>query len=217
MFSLLYGFWQALFRKVEFHILILGLDRAGKTSLLEQLKGIFTGMEPLPPGKIPPTVGLNIGRMQIKGRKVLFWDLGGQTGLRAIWEKYYAEAHGLVYVVDAAEPERFDESRGVLQTLMANPEVAGAPLLLLANKQDAEGALPAHEVEARLELPQLLLQVQPQALQHSRRWHCWARPNRRPWPPGVQRQARPRSCYPLCRLRRAAQRARRARDATRRH
>ena len=116
MFSLLYGFWQALFRKVEFHILILGLDRAGKTSLLEQLKGIFTGMEPLPPGKIPPTVGLNIGRMQIKGRKVLFWDLGGQTGLRAIWEKYYAEAHGLVYVVDAAEPERFDESRGVLQT-----------------------------------------------------------------------------------------------------
>ena len=115
-------------------------------------------MEPLPPGKIPPTVGLNIGRMQIKGRKVLFWDLGGQTGLRAIWEKYYAEAHGLVYVVDAAEPERFDESRGVLQTLMANPEVAGAPLLLLANKQDAEGAVPAHEVEARLELPQLLLQ-----------------------------------------------------------
>ena len=158
MFSLLYGFWQALFRKVEFHILLLGLDRAGKTSLLEQLKGIFTGREPLPPGKIPPTVGLNIGRMQIKGRKVLFWDLGGQTGLRAIWEKYYAEAHGLVYVVDAAEPERFDESRGVLQTLMANPEVAGAPLLLLANKQDAEGAVPAHEVEARLELPQLLLQ-----------------------------------------------------------
>ena len=156
MFSLIVGFWQAFFRKVEFQVLILGLDGAGKTTMLEQMKAIFLGI--MPASKIPPTVGLNIGRMQVNRAKLILWDLGGQTSLRAIWEKYYAEAHGLVYVVDAAEPERFDESRGVLQTLMANPEVAGAPLLLLANKQDAEGAVPAHEVEARLELPQLLLQ-----------------------------------------------------------
>eukprot|EP00964_Phaeocystis_antarctica_P121593 scaffold85257_cov66-Phaeocystis_antarctica.AAC.2 len=146
MFSLIAGFWQALFRKVEFQVLILGLDGAGKTTLLEQMKAIFLGL--LPASKIPPTVGLNIGRMQVNRAKLILWDLGGQTSLRAIWEKYYAEAHGLIYVVDASDPDRFEESRAVLQQLLSHPDLTGIPLLVFANKQDAPGAVSPQEIEA---------------------------------------------------------------------
>lgn len=111
-FSLIVGFWRLFFRKEEFQILILGIDRAGKTvirrvrqlsyesismrhpshlpcmqTLLEQLKAIYTGLDPLPPSKIPPTVGLNIGRMQVSRAKLIFWDLGGSSSLRSLWEK----------------------------------------------------------------------------------------------------------------------------------
>ena len=150
MFSLIAGFWQALFRKVEFQVLILGLDGAGKTTLLEQMKAIFLGL--LPASKIPPTVGLNIGRMQVNRAKLILWDLGGQTSLRAIWEKYYAEAHGLIYVVDASDPDRFEESRAVLQQLLSHPDLTGIPLLVFANKQDAPGAVSPQEIEARFGL-----------------------------------------------------------------
>lgn len=104
-------------------------------SVLEQLKALFTGLDPLPPGKISPTVGLNIGRMQVDRTKLIFWDLGGSKALRSLWEKYYAEAHGLLYVVDASDPARFDESRDVLRQLRNNPDLAGIPLLVFANKQ----------------------------------------------------------------------------------
>jgi ADP-ribosylation factor related protein 1 len=56
-------------------------------SLLERIKAIFIGLEPLPPGKIPPTVGLNIGRMQVNRTKLIFWDLGGASSLRSLWSK----------------------------------------------------------------------------------------------------------------------------------
>ena len=84
-------------------------------TLLEQLKAIYTGMDPLPPGKIPPTVGLNIGRMHVSRTKLIFWDLGGSRSLRALWEKYYSEAHGLLYVVDASDHDRLEEGRETLR------------------------------------------------------------------------------------------------------
>jgi len=152
MFSLMYGFWKILFRKTEFHILIVGLDHAGKTSLLERLKAIFTGLEPLPPGKIPPTVGLNIGRMRVNRQRLIFWDLGGAKSLRSLWEQYYSDAHALLYVVDAADHGRMDESREVLRGLLNNPDLAGIPVLVFANKQDAPGAVTPHEVQARFDL-----------------------------------------------------------------
>ena len=57
-------------------------------SVLERLKAIFSGVEPLPPGRIPPTVGLNIGRIRVQRQQLLFWDLGGGGSLRALWTKY---------------------------------------------------------------------------------------------------------------------------------
>lgn len=125
MFSLLSGLLELLFRKEEYQILILGVDNAGKTTALEQMKALFLRMDPLAPEKIPPTVGLNIGRVEVGRVKLVFWDLGGQTGLRGIWEKYYAEVHGIIYVVDASNRHRFEESRRIL-AVRARGEERGA-------------------------------------------------------------------------------------------
>ena len=79
---------------------------AGKTTLLERLKTIYTDFPGLEADKILPTVGLNVGRLEAMKSALMFWDLGGQTGLRSIWDKYYLESHAIIYVVDASAPQR---------------------------------------------------------------------------------------------------------------
>ncbi|KAL0299500.1 UNVERIFIED_CONTAM: ADP-ribosylation factor-related protein 1 [Sesamum calycinum] len=155
MFSLFYGLWKYMFSKMEFHVLILGIDKAGKTTLLEKLKAQYSNLEGLPPDRIVPTVGLNIGRVEVSNTKLVFWDLGGQLGLRSIWEKYYEEAHAVIYVVDAACPSRFEDSKSALDKVLRHEDLQGAPLLILANKQDLEQAVSIDELAQYLDLKTL--------------------------------------------------------------
>jgi len=148
MFALLTGFFQWLFSKTELQILIIGLDHAGKTTMLEQMKGLFQkSANRIPVDKIPPTVGLNIGRMEINNCRVIFWDLGGQVALRSIWDKYYSEAHGLIFVIDSADVDRFEEAKAAMEAIVDHPELAGVPLLVCANKQDLPTARSFEEIE----------------------------------------------------------------------
>ncbi|XP_062150823.1 uncharacterized protein LOC133859434 [Alnus glutinosa] len=155
MFSLFYGLWKYMFSKTEFHVLILGIDKAGKTTLLEKLKSLYSNLEGLPPDRIVPTVGLNIGRIEVSNTKFVFWDLGGQPGLRSIWEKYYEEAHAVIYVIDAACPSRFEDSKSALEKALRHEDLQGAPLLILANKQDLAEAVSAEELGRYLDLKKL--------------------------------------------------------------
>lgn len=66
------------------------------------------------PLQVLPTVGLNIARFNAYGFPLVFWDLGGQAGLRSIWDKYYGECHALMYVVDASDRGRLEEAKGCL-------------------------------------------------------------------------------------------------------
>ena len=134
MFGLLHGCLERALRKEELHILILGLDAAGKTTLLEKMKQLH-GIPGLEWDKILPTVGLNVGRIEAYNCMLIFWDLGGQQGLRSIWDKYYDEAHAVVYVVDSADAARLAESKAALDKVLSHPDIAYAPLLVLANKQ----------------------------------------------------------------------------------
>lgn len=152
MFSLISGCYEWLFRKEELHILIIGLGGAGKTLTLERLKELFTGLPALEPEKLVPTVGLNIARLEAFGCPLVLWDLGGQAGLRSIWDKYYGESHALVFVVDAAARARLDEAKAALERALGSRELYGAPLLVLANKADGGGAAGAQEVAAALGL-----------------------------------------------------------------
>ncbi|XP_047162696.1 ADP-ribosylation factor-related protein 1 [Vigna umbellata] len=155
MFSLFYGLWKYLFSKMELHVLILGIDKAGKTTLLEKMKSIYSNIEGIPPDRIIPTVGLNIGRIEVTNSKLVFWDLGGQPGLRSIWEKYYEEAHAVIFVIDAASPSRFEDAKSALEKVLRHEDLQGAPLLILANKQDLPEAVSAEELARYLDLKKL--------------------------------------------------------------
>ncbi|XP_052147735.1 uncharacterized protein LOC127766663 isoform X1 [Oryza glaberrima] len=163
MFSLAYGLWKYIFNKTEFHVLILGVDKAGKTTLLEKIKSIYLKGEGLTPDRIVPTVGLNIGRIEDANAKLVFWDLGGQVGLRTIWEKYYQEAHAIIYVIDAAAASSFEDAKSALEKVLRHEDLKGAPLLIFANKQvllnffqqDLPGVITDEELARYLQLKEL--------------------------------------------------------------
>lgn len=134
--------WPAA-RAGDGQVLLIGLDNAGKSSFLEQVKRLYGSGPATPLDKIPPTVGLNIGHLQVERSELLVWDLGGQRALRAIWDKYSGSAHAIIYMVDAADRARFPEAREAFERLLARPDTAGATVLVLANKCDlADVALP---------------------------------------------------------------------------
>lgn len=146
MFSLCYGFFEYVCRKDEFHVLILGIDKAGKTNVLEKLKALITDLPGMDTSHIMPTVGLNVGKMEAFGTQLVFWDLGGQVGLRSIWDKYFDETHAVVFVIDSSDIERFDEAKAALDKVLGSRELVGAPFLVIANKQDVQGAAGLQEV-----------------------------------------------------------------------
>ena len=142
MFSLIAGFWQLLFDRPNLHVLIIGLDHAGKTTILEKIKAQFSHTPSLPPERIPPTVGMNLAKIQMKGSKIVFWDLGGQKKMRSIWERYYKEANAVVFVVDSADIGRLEEAKAAFDEVCENELLAlhDVPVLTIANKQDLPNA-----------------------------------------------------------------------------
>jgi ADP-ribosylation factor related protein 1 len=125
MYHLLKGFYLYYNQSPELparNVLILGLDNAGKSTLLEMIKSLYS-TSIFQPENIRPTVGQNIGRVvvgdPVKGTALTlaFWDLGGQEGLRKIWEEYYCESDALIFVVDATDRGRIEECKDALGPL----------------------------------------------------------------------------------------------------
>lgn len=141
MLSLISGFWNQIFDRPSLHVLVIGLDHAGKTTILEKIKSKFSTVSGLPPGKIPPTIGMNIAKIQLKGSRVIFWDLGGQKKMRSMWERYYAEANAIIFVVDSADLVRLEEAKLSFDSVCDNDWLSDVPVITIANKQDLPGAL----------------------------------------------------------------------------
>jgi ADP-ribosylation factor protein 1 len=138
------------FTQRQLKVLLLGLDAAGKSTLLQRLRH---GDEA--PATSMPTIGHDVERFEHAEAVYTLYDVGGQRQLRGQWERYFAledlwgsaaeRVSGIIFVVDAADASRFDEARQELHKLLSEPRLRGVPLLvLLANKMD----LP--EVEAAL-------------------------------------------------------------------
>eukprot|EP00064_Thunnus_orientalis_P012303 superscaffoldBa00001872_g12338 len=137
MYTLLSGLYKYMFQKDEYCVLILGLDNAGKTTFLEQTKTKFSkNYKGMNLSKITTTVGLNIGTIDVGKARLMFWDLGGQDELQSLWDKYYAESHGVIYVIDSTDEERLSESKEAFEKMISSEALEGVPLLVLANKQD---------------------------------------------------------------------------------
>ncbi|KJE95914.1 GTPase [Capsaspora owczarzaki ATCC 30864] len=149
MYALLSGLVKYMLQKDEYYVLILGLDNAGKTTLLERTKQLYNpGYAGIPMNKITTTVGLNVAKVDIADKnRIIFWDLGGQTSLQSLWNKYYEEAHGVVYVVDSSDPDRIRQSQEAFDQLVGDSNLENVPILVLANKQDRDGCLSVVQVK----------------------------------------------------------------------
>ncbi|EDW67336.2 ADP-ribosylation factor-like protein 3 [Drosophila virilis] len=135
----------------EFNVLILGLNNAGKSTLAARLS-LETG-DALK--RISPTVDLTERHLKFKRIKVCLRDLSGQWRMRQSWHTFYQEANILIFVVDSTDASRLSEARCELCDVLLDERMAQVPLLLLANKQDAVGALPSSMISELLGLNRL--------------------------------------------------------------
>ncbi|KAG8346683.1 putative ADP ribosylation factor family Signal recognition particle [Trypanosoma vivax] len=129
-------------------ILILGLDNAGKTSILRNLAGED-------PTTTQATQGFNIKTVDCEGFKLNVWDIGGQKAIRAYWPNYFDEVDCLVYVVDSADKRRLEETAAELDTLLQEEKLREVPFLVFANKCDLASALSPEDVSTALNLQNL--------------------------------------------------------------
>jgi ADP-ribosylation factor protein 1/Arf/Sar family protein len=136
----------------DIRVLMLGLDNAGKTTILYRLRlgEVVTTI---------PTIGFNVETVKYKNIELNIWDVGGQDKIRPLWRHYYQNVDALIYVVDTSDTDRIDDSKNYeynakyeLQKLLNEDELRDVILLVYANKQDLPNALSDTEVAYRLGL-----------------------------------------------------------------
>ena len=102
---------------------------------------------------IHPTLGFNIKSLDHhEGYTLNFWDVGGQKSIRAYWRNYFESTDGIIWVVDSGDEFRLHQCRDALMELLQQERLAGATLLIFANKQDIAGALSSQQIAHALEL-----------------------------------------------------------------
>lgn len=129
----------------EARLLVLGLDNAGKTTILRKLSN-----EEIT--NVTPTAGFNIKTILMSNFRLSVWDIGGQKAIRPYWKQYYDSTDALIYVIDSADKKRVEETGEELSQLLEEDQMNGVPLLVLANKQDLVNALSAKDVAEGLNL-----------------------------------------------------------------
>lgn len=126
-------------------ILMLGLDAAGKTTILYQLKlGEST--------TTIPTIGFNVETVQYKKVNMTIWDVGGQGRIRPLWRHYTQNTDALIFVIDSNDRERIEEAAEELHALLADDGLNDASILILANKCDMPDAMSVKQVAKELHL-----------------------------------------------------------------
>ena len=127
---------------------MVGLDAAGKTTILYKLKlgEIVTTI---------PTIGFNVETVEYKNISFTVWDVGGQDQIRLLWGHYFQNTRGLIFVVDSNDRDRVVEARDELHRMLNEDELRDAVLLVFANKQDLPNAMNAAEITDKLGLHSL--------------------------------------------------------------
>eukprot|EP01098_Paradermamoeba_levis_P015977 TRINITY_DN839_c0_g1_i3.p1 TRINITY_DN839_c0_g1~~TRINITY_DN839_c0_g1_i3.p1 ORF type:complete len:178 (-),score=51.01 TRINITY_DN839_c0_g1_i3:172-705(-) len=141
-------FYKICSGKRETRLLMVGLDTAGKTTILYKLKlgEIVTTI---------PTIGFNVETVEYKNLKFTMWDVGGQDKIRPLWRHYYQNTQGLVFVVDCNDRDRINEAKEELHKMLQEDELKDAAVLVFCNKVDLPKAMPVAEVTEKLGLAQL--------------------------------------------------------------
>merc|ERR1712070_576709 len=121
--------WERMSGKTDMRLLMVGLDAAGKTTILYKLKlgEVVTTI---------PTIGFNVETVSYKHLSFTVWDVGGKDKIRPLYRHYYQNTSGIIFCVDSNDRDRINEVRTELSRLMTEDEMTNVPLLVLANKQD---------------------------------------------------------------------------------
>ncbi|XP_064167956.1 ADP-ribosylation factor-like protein 13B isoform X4 [Anguilla rostrata] len=150
--------WREPSRKVT--LVMVGLDNAGKSATVRGIQGEN-------PEDVAPTVGFSKVDLKQGKFEVTIFDLGGGKKIRGIWKNYYSESYGVVFVVDSSDVQRIQETKDIMAEVLRHPRIAGKPVLVLANKQDQDGAMHEADIIEYLSLEKLvnenkcLCQIEP--------------------------------------------------------
>ena len=136
--------FESMWSKKEARILMLGLDAAGKTTIVYKMKlgEVLNSI---------PTIGFNVETVEFKNIKFNVWDVGGQDKIRVLWRHYYPGTQGLIFVVDSADKDRIGLAKQELHKMLEEEDLRDAVVLVFANKQDL-GIMKVNEVIDKLDL-----------------------------------------------------------------
>lgn len=143
--GLLFAKLFSWFSNEEHKVIIVGLDNAGKTTILYQ----FLMSEVV---HTSPTIGSNVEEVVWKNIHFLMWDIGGQESLRSAWNTYYTNTEFLILVVDSTDRERLAVSKAELYNMLNHEDLRQAGVLIFANKQDVKGSMSVAEISEQLNL-----------------------------------------------------------------
>ncbi|XP_042285277.1 ADP-ribosylation factor-like protein 14 [Thunnus thynnus] len=136
-------------KQPEARVLLLGLDNAGKSTLLYKLKHNARV-------STVPTIGFNVEMLEARKNKkniaLTLWDIGGQGKMRQHWNSFHQDTAAIVFVVDSSDRQRLEEARRELENTLRSDQLRGRPLILLANKQDVNDALTGTEIKDQFNL-----------------------------------------------------------------
>lgn len=140
--------------KVESKCLVVGLDNSGKSTIVNSLKP-----EKMKDDDIQATVGLSTQKFKYLGTQFTMFDMSGARQYRNLWETFYDEAQGIIFVVDSADRVRVCVAKDELEELMDHKSIKGRPLpvLIFANKRDLSNALSTQELTTAMGLNKLLM------------------------------------------------------------
>mmetsp|Transcript_9289 Transcript_9289/g.27909 ORF Transcript_9289/g.27909 Transcript_9289/m.27909 type:complete len:192 (+) Transcript_9289:290-865(+) len=138
----------------DMRVVMLGLDAAGKTTILYKLH-IGEVLSTV------PTIGFNVEKVQYKNVLFTVWDVGGQEKLRPLWRHYFNNTDGLIFVVDCQDRDRIARAASEFKSIIDDPLMRHSAILVFANKQDLAGALTTAELCDALALQDL----------KNRKWH----------------------------------------------
>ncbi|XP_055346403.1 ADP-ribosylation factor-like protein 6 [Paramacrobiotus metropolitanus] len=146
-----------------YHILVVGLDNSGKSTIINFLKPDNLRVS----GEIPPTVGVKIEKVKYKNTILQFHDMSGQGKYRAMWERCFSDCHAIIFVVDSSDKVRVVVAKEEFDGLVQHPAMQerSIPLLVLANKKDQPNGIAATRCSQLFELEKLLA---------NRTWHLQA-------------------------------------------
>jgi GTP-binding protein SAR1 len=138
-------------------LLLLGLDNAGKTTLLHRLR--TGGVRNFPPTDRPTSE-----RFTIQGITFCAWDLGGHEAVRHLWQDYVCECKAILFLVDASDSERIEEVGYELDALIAEKVVEHLPIAILFNKCDLAEAMSSEEMCQRIQYSDLEIMQGPEKM-----------------------------------------------------